>query len=149
MTDQELRELGQKFIDNQKRIWASAQQVERTLDPMVDIRMDARWDFIDPLRMGLFLAVKSAEGVFSIDFDHICKVCLNPAGFRQPRPSTADPRARSTDFNTLTPPPAPSRARISDFFGGHVPPAPAKPAPPPVMMQRIPTEVPFEGFDGG
>lgn len=143
MTDQDLRDLGQKFIDNQKKIWASVQQVERTLDPMINIRMDARWDFIDPLRMGIFLAVKSAEGAFSIDFAHICKVCLNPPGFKQERPSTVEPRARSVDFNTLTPPPIPSRARISDLVGGHTPPEPA-----PVVMQRIPTEVPFEGFDG-
>jgi hypothetical protein len=143
MTDQELRELGQKFIDSQKKIWSEAKRVERSLDPMLDIQLDARWDFIDPFRMGLFLAVKSAEGVFSIDFDHICKVCLNPVGFRQPKPTPSIERARSVDFNTLSPPPAPTRARISDFFGGLVPPAPAAPAP---TKQRVLSEVPFESF---
>lgn len=99
MTDNELRELGQKFIDNQKRIWAETHSIELALEPRAAEKLDASFDFLDPLRVGIYLTIKSEEGAFTIDYASISRVCLNPAAFKQPVPQT-------------------HRARIGDFMGG-------------------------------
>lgn len=101
MTDQELREIGQGFIDRQKAMWEDTQRIERALSPKLAEKADAQWDFIDPLRMGVFLETMNADGCWSIDFSHIRKVCANPSAFKQ---QLDGERARAGDFNTLAVP---------------------------------------------
>lgn len=101
MTDDELRKKGQRFIDERKRIWLEHDKVKAALDPMVQLRLDAQWDYVDPLRMGLYLTIKGMDGAFEIDMEQVRKVCLNPQAFKQ---TPEGERLRAGDFShTIAP----------------------------------------------
>lgn len=84
MTDDEIRRIGQEFIDSRKRIWSeNAMQ----LDPGTIAHGIMRWDYIDPLRMGLYVLVKNRAGAWAVDFDHITHLCTNTAAFKTEPPA--------------------------------------------------------------
>lgn len=98
MTDDEVRAIGRKFIDSRRQL---LRDNPWELDPTTIALANARWDFIDPLRMGLYVLTKSPAGTWVVDFDHIQQVCANPSAFKQ-APSAYS--ARVGDMSTATAP---------------------------------------------
>lgn len=100
MTDDEIRRIGQGFIDDRKRIWtANAMQ----LDPSTIAHGIIRWDYIDPFRMGLYVLTKAGKDptAWVVDFDHIAHLCTNPSAFKKEPPADS---ARVGDMNTAEAP---------------------------------------------
>lgn len=100
MTDDEIRAIGASFIDSRRALLA---QNPFGLDPGAIELGNRRWDYIDPLRMGLYvLAMNNSRNgeVFQpwiVDFDHISHVCTNPSAFAEKR--TRKNHARAGDFD--------------------------------------------------
>jgi hypothetical protein len=85
VTDDELRATGQAFISRSREyIENGLVPPGRVYSPTEKVKALAYWDFIDPLRMGIYLKVAGKDGCFAIDSDHIAHVCTNPSAFKQP-----------------------------------------------------------------
>jgi len=109
VTDDELRAIGQKFIDSRRELLKAN---PFGLDPASVELGNRRWDYIDPLRMGVYVlassrAVRGSEpqgenpgGCWVVDFDHIQHLCTNPSAFAVKREHSA----RIGDLKTAEPP---------------------------------------------
>ena len=82
MTDDELREAGKGFIAMRCETIASTPHLSDD-EKLDQIRL---WDYVDPIRLAVYVSAKSEAGAFVVDMDRIRAVCLNPGGFAKRPP---------------------------------------------------------------
>jgi hypothetical protein len=82
MTDDELREAGKRFIEMQCQAKANLPHLSDE-EKIAEIR---QWDYVDPIRLAVYVSAKSELGAFAVNMDRIRAICLNPGAFAK-RPS--------------------------------------------------------------
>jgi hypothetical protein len=117
VTDAEIRAIGERFISSRRELLKAN---PFGLDPASVELGNRRWDYIDPLRMGLYVLAKNGNGMpnavsaWTVDFDHIQKVCANPAAFADKREGSARMSDFGPAFSGAQPPPA-YAGRLAEF----------------------------------
>ena len=77
MTDDELREAGKGFIAMRCEVIANTPHLSDE-EKLAEMRL---WDYVDPIRLAVYVSAKSEAGAFVVDMDRIRAICLNPGGF--------------------------------------------------------------------
>jgi len=134
VTDDEIRRVGQQFIDGRRQLLKNN---PFGLDPATVELGNRRWDFIDPLRMGLYVLTMGgpkSDQCWVVNFDHIQQVCSNPSAFAEKRRGSARLGHFDDAFREFYKPPH-GAARASEFDEQFL--VPAEPEIPDAVLEGV------------